>query len=111
MKGSAFIVHNNTWSCSNEVILQMFSTPLVDESKKLIAIKEEKTINIYGIFNAEKQPEVGDKCEVVMMDDDKGLKYGFIGIVRAVGQLTTIINIVNKTEKINEILTNITFKN
>lgn len=110
MKGSAFIVHNNTWSCSNEVILQMFSTPIL-EGKKLVAIKQENTLNIYGIFNATKQPEVGDKCEMVLMDDDKGNKYGFIGSVKAVGELTTIINIENKTEKINEILTNITFKN
>lgn len=110
MKGSAFIVHNDTWSCSNEVILQMFTTP-VFENMKMVAYREEKTINIYGIFNAEKQPKVGDKCEVVLMDDDKGNKYGFIGSVKAVGELTTIIYIVNKTEKINEILTNITFKN
>lgn len=110
MKGSVFIVHNNTWSCSNEVILDMHSTPVIDNGK-MVALKQEKTISIYGIFDASEKVKIGDKCEIVMMDDDKGLKYGFVGAVKAVGQLHTIINVFEKTEKITEILTNITFKN
>lgn len=110
MKGSAFIVHNNTWSCSNEVILDMHSTPVI-ENGKMVALKQEKTISVYGIFDASEKAKIGDNCEIVIMDEEQGNKYGFIGAVKAVGEIHTIINIYTKTEKINEILSNITFKN
>jgi len=109
MKGSAFIVHNKTWSCSNEVILDMHSTPIINEGK-FVALKQENTISVYGIFNPEIIPKTGDKCQIVLMDDDEGKKYGFLGEVRAVGVLQTIINVLGKTEKISEILGNITLK-
>lgn len=110
MKGSAFIVHNDTWSCSNEVLLDMHSTPVI-EGGKMVALKQENTISVYGIFNASEAPKMGDKCQIILMDDDKGNKYGFICEVRAIGQLQIIFNVLSTTDKITEILGNITIKN
>lgn len=109
MKGSAFIIHNDTWSCSNEVLLDMHSTPVI-EGGKMVALKQENTISVYGIFNPETAPKVGDKCQIILMDDDKGNKYGFVCEVRAIGVLQTIFNVLSPTDKIQQLLSNITFK-
>lgn len=88
----------------------MHSTPVI-EGGKMVALKQENTISVYGIFNPEIAPKVGDKCQIILMDDDKGNKYGFLCEVGAVGALQTIFKVKDKTDKIQQLLGNITFKN
>lgn len=107
---SAFITHNNTWSCSNEVVLGIFSDPVMQD-KKIVAIREEKTLTVYGIFHATEPFKVGDKCEFVLLPDNSDKKSSWFGEVKAIGKLHTIINIFSKSDKVSEILANITFKN
>lgn len=110
MTGSAFIIHNNTWSCSNDVILGIYSNPVMQD-KKVVAIREEKTLTVYGVFHATEPFKVGDKCEFVILPEGVDNKSSWFGEVKAIGQLHTIINIFSKSERISEILSNITFKN
>lgn len=111
MIGSAFIIHNGTWSCSNEVSLSMFSEPIFGENNEVVLLKETKTLNITAIFNKDKSLTSGDKCQMVMLSEDKKIKQGFNGEVRSVSPLKVIINILSKNNDISNILSNITFKN
>lgn len=109
MTGSAFIIHNDTWSCSNSVILDIHSTPVI-ENGKFTSLKEEKTIKVNGIFNATTPLKVGDRCEFVLLNEDTNEKYSFFAQTKAVGQKQVILNIFSKSNRISEILSNITFK-
>ena len=112
MIGSAFIIHNGTWSCSNEVLLGMYSTPIFGDNNEITAIREEKTLTINGIFNPYKEPSIGDVCEMVLLVEKEGEnKYAFIGNVRSISPLKTVINITGKSEKISEILRKIEIEN
>lgn len=111
MIGSAFIIHKDTWSCSNEVSLSIFSEPQFNEQNEIVLLKETRTINILSIFNANEPLIVGEKCQIVMLSDDKSIRQGFNGEVRSVSPLKVIINIFSKNDNISEILSNITFKN
>lgn len=111
MIGSAFIVHDNNWSCSNEVSLSIFSQPEFNDQNEVVLLRETRIINVIGIFSPTKVLETGDKCQVVMLSDDKKIKQGFNGEVRSVSPLKVIINIFSKNDNISEILSNITFKN
>lgn len=110
MKGSAFIVHNNTWSCSNECDFTFHSEPII-ENNKLVSTKRFQVVTIQGQFNVTIPPNIGDKCEIVILSDDDKMKYGFIGNIRSISKIQTVINIFTKTDRISEILSNITFKN
>ena len=110
MIGSAFITHNNTWSCSNEVSMSKYSVPNIQDGK-VISTKQFDIISIKGIFNHSESLKVGDKCEIVLKADDADLKYSFIGEVMQSGEIQIIINNLIKTDKVSEILSNITLKN
>lgn len=107
MTGSAFITHNDTWSCSNEVALGLYHTPIKTDDGLLL--KETKTLTIQGIFHATAPPKIGDKCEFVILNDELG-KHSYSAEVKAIGELQTILNIFDKTDRITEILSNITIK-
>jgi len=108
MTGSAFITHNGTFSCSNEVVLDLHSTPIIQDGK-VAYIKEEKTLTIYGIFNADQPLKLGDKCEFVILNDELG-KTAWSAEVRSIGEFHIILNIFSQNNRIKEILSNITFK-
>jgi hypothetical protein len=110
MIGSCFITHNNTWSCSNECSLGIYTEPIM-ENGKVIATKERKTLTVKGIFNSTEPLKKDDICEFVIKPDDKETKYSLAGKVFSVSQLQIIINILSKTDKVSEILSNITVKN
>ena len=98
MIGSAFITHKDTWSCSNEVSLSMFSEPIFNDKNEIISLKETRTVNILGIFNADEALVQGEKCQIVMLSDDKKIKQGFNGEVRSVSTLKVVINIFSKND-------------
>ncbi len=110
MTGSAFIIHNDTWSCSNEVTLDIHNTPIIEGGKYSGRVREEKTLKVNGIFNATEPLKQGDKCEFVILNEDTNEKYSFFAQAKAVGQKQVILNIFSKSNRISEILSNITFK-
>ena len=87
-----------------------FSDPVM-EGGKVVAIRESKTLTVYGIFHATEPFKVGDRCEFVILADDSDKKSSWFAEVKAIGKLHTIINIFAKSDRIQEILSNITFKN
>lgn len=111
MIGSAFITHKNTWSCSNEVSLSIFSQPIFGEGNEILSLKETKVINVTSIFDFNEPLIVGEKCQVVMLSEDKKIKQGFNCEVKTISPLKVILNIFCKNDNISEILSNITFKN
>jgi len=108
MIGSAFIIHNETWSCSNDVTLGIYSTPIFGENNEITSIKEERTLTINGIFNPTIKPKSGDDCEVVFLGDKK---YAFIGNIRTISDIKTVINLNKTSERISEILRKIEIEN
>lgn len=111
MTGSVFIVHSKGWSCSNDAILDFHSFTERDENEKIIKVNKTQTLTIRHIFNAESPIQIEDKCEIVLLTDNDQKKFGFIGKARSITKETVIINIFTKTERISEILSNITPKN
>ena len=109
MQGSCFITHQNTWSCSNECTLSFYSEPQI-VNDKVESVKQTQTLSIKGIFNYSDPLQKGTPCFIVLKTDDNK-KFGFIGQVRSVSEIQIIINILSKTDKISEILSNITIKN
>lgn len=88
----------------------VFSEPVMVDGK-IISVKETQTITIHSPFHLNTPPNIGDKCEVVFLNEVNGDKYAFVGEVKVIGKLHTIINIFTKIDNISEILSNITFKN
>ena len=87
-----------------------FSDPVM-ENNKVVAIRESKTLTVYGIFHATEPFKIGDRCEFVILADDSDKKSSWFAEIKAIGKLHTIINILAKSDKVSEILSNITFKN
>ncbi len=110
MKGAVFITHAEGWSCSNEAVLDFHSFTERDMSGKIIAVSRTQTLTVSGIFNAFGLIPEHTKCDIVMLDEDDQKKYGFTGELRSIGQEVTVLNIFTKTDRISEILSNITPK-
>lgn len=87
-----------------------FHTDPILENNKVVAIKESKTLTVYGIFHATEPFKVGDRCEFVILADNSDKKSSWFAEVKTIGKLHTVINIFAKSDKVSEILSNITFK-
>ena len=109
MIGSAFIIHENGWACSNEVVLDFYSK-LIDNNDPTKGIVKTQTLTVRGLFNGLGALGAGQKVELVVVPDDENKSFGFVGEVRSSMESSTIINIFSKTDRIKEILSNITFK-
>jgi|GEM_PF-2774162 len=112
MTGSAFITHNDTWSCTNECKYSFTNTPVFEPGNDMpIATKQGFQLSVQHVFHASIPYEKGTPVQVVFKDDAKNIKYGFNGEVQHIGKEYTTIKLFTKTDKISEILSNITFKN
>lgn len=110
MTGSAFIIFNDTWTCSNEVSYGIYGTPVM-EGTKIVAIRDEEVLTITAPFYQDEKLKVEDICKAVFMREDTEEKYGYECLVKAVGPNQLILKIFSKNKNISEILSNITFKN
>lgn len=107
MTGAAFMISDTGWACSNEVILDFFKESVRGENGKIKAIKQTQTLSVQGIFGELKQDE---KVDVVLKPDTGDQLFGFTGNVRSIKDKHVVLNILTKTDRIKEILSNITFK-
>lgn len=108
MIGAAFIVSQTGWACSNDAIIDLFQEALRNPvTGKITAIQRRDTVKLYGVFGS---LNIDDEVEIVFKSDDQPVLIGFNGRVKAVGAFT-IINILNKTDRIKEILSKIVIKN
>lgn len=104
MVGEAFIVHENGWACSNDVVMDMFTEAVRDpETGRTVAVRKKQTFNILGLFGELVEDQAVD---IAFKVDENNTIISFSGRVRQVGKLT-IINILGKTDKVKEILSKI----
>jgi hypothetical protein len=98
MIGSAFVVHDNGWCCSNDVHMDI-ETDVSDVDGQKIG-RQTNTLKLNSIFNGIGTLQNDMKVEAVMLADDK--KYGFVGRVRQVEALTVIqiTGTINNTQEI-----------
>lgn len=109
MYGSAFIVHEKGWSCSNDVTFEVEKDIIEVEGKK--ASKQTNTLKVKGIFNGAGILSIDDKVQCVFKIDDTFKKQGFLGTVNAITEKTTTILLLTKTDKTKEILNKIKEEN
>lgn len=104
MNGIALISHANGWSCSNEAKL--------DADKHLVEVDGKKfsknviTIKINSIFDTVGNLHEGQSVECLFKDDN-GYKKAFVGTVKSIGKLTTVIHELYKSDRYTEILNKI----
>ena len=113
MIGSAFILHNNTWSCSNDVTYSVTNTPIFVKPGDMvpISVKQGQEIKVRGLFSPHQALQKGQLVEIAFKNEVNESQYAFSGEVQYIGDVYTIIKIFTKTDRIKEILSNITFKN
>lgn len=104
MIGTAFIVGVNSWACSNDVSIDMQSTPIRGMDGKIVSIHKTKVFRAIGLFG---NLEADEAVDIAMKIEGTNTIIGFAGRVKSIGQLT-IINILNENNNIREILTKIT---
>lgn len=111
MTGSAFITHNNTWSCSNDCAYSVTSVPIFDgEALPKSFVRGFQLVTIKP-FHAVAPYNKGDKCEIVFKHEVDGVIYGWSGEIEKISSENTVIKIFTTIKDISKILSNITFKN
>lgn len=105
MFGSAFILHKNGWSCSNDVTFEVEKDIIEVEGQKVS--KQTNTLKLKGIFNGVGSLSEGDNVECVFKIEDSIKKQGFVGTVKAITKKTISILLKAKTDNTQEILNKI----
>lgn len=81
MTGSAFIIHNGGWCCSNAVNLDLYNEPLMGPNGQLQGIKQYQTLMVDGPFNT--LPVLDADCDFVFKPEDVQTAVAFKGRVKA----------------------------
>jgi hypothetical protein len=102
--GIGFIVWDKGFACSDDVIFDVESDPVRDDSGK-INIVRTNTLKFNFIFEVEDKIVKGLKVFCLFKSGDK--KSAFVGEVRGKSGDLTIINLLGKSEYINEIISKI----
>jgi hypothetical protein len=110
MTGSAFVVFERGWACSNEASLLARQKPIFETGNPMPVGFEPDgfTLNLQSPFYAVDMPENATRVECVFKDDND-IKTGLIGDVKSINN-SLILNIFAKTNRISEILSKITLK-
>jgi hypothetical protein len=99
--GIGFIVWDEGFACSDEVVFDIERDPVIDpEGKKNIT--ETKTLKYISIFEGAGLIVKGLKVRCLFKSGEK--KYAFTGEVRGKSGNLTIIDINTKSDRINEII-------
>lgn len=102
--GIGFIVWDNGWACSDDVLFDVERDPVQGpDGKKNIV--ETKTLKYNHIFEGQSNIVKGLKVFCLFKADNK--KYAFTGEVRGKSGDLTIIDLIAKSERINEIIAKI----
>lgn len=103
-QGIGFIVWNGGWGCSDDVIFDIERDPVPGpDGKKNIV--ESKTLKFNHIFEGQSNIVKGLKVDCLFKAEDK--KYAFTGEVRGKSGDLTIVDLIAKSERINEIIAKI----
>ncbi len=105
MQGSAFIVHQNGWSCSNEVLIDVETDIENGQSRKTSFLK------LKGVFDGKGQLEKDIFVECLFKKEDDGSLQGFAGRITGIVPTKTVIQILGKINKTEEILSKIKEEN
>ena len=104
MTGTAFIVHESGWACSNLVYEDTESD--IEVTNGAPAIRQRPTLKLQSIFNGIGSVLAGQNVKCVMKDDETGKQHGIAGVVEKVGNLT-VINITGEITDYKSIIKNI----
>jgi len=100
-QGIGFIVWDEGWACSDNVIFDIERDPVPGpDGKKNIV--ESKTLKLNHIFEGQSHIVKGLKVDCLFKSDNK--KYAFTGEVRGKSGNLTIVDLIAKSERINEII-------
>lgn len=103
-KGIGFIVWDEGFACSDDVLFDIEKDPVRDAEGK-INLVENKTLKFLSIFEGQGKIDKGTK--VFCLFKAGKVKSGFVGSVRGKSGDLTIIDLIGKSEYINEIIAKI----
>lgn len=104
MQGIALIIHSDGWSCSNDAKLDADKFLIEVDGKKIS--KNVITLKINSKFDTVGNIYEGQSVECLFKTDE-GKTHAFVGVVKSIGKLTTIIHELQKTDRYTEILNKI----
>lgn len=104
MSGTAFIVHESGWACSNSVCEDTESD--IEVTNGAPVIRQRPTLKLQSLFNGVGSVQVGQNVQCVMKDDETGKQHGIAGVIDKVGNLT-VINITGEITDYKTIIKNI----
>jgi len=102
--GIGFIVWDSGWACSDDVIFDLERDPVRSPEGK-INLVENKTLKYLSIFEGRGQIVKGTK--VFCLFKSGNVKSGFVGEIRGKSGDLTIVDLLGKSEYINEIISKI----
>lgn len=102
--GIGFIVWDTGWACSDDVVFDLERDPVRGVDGK-INLVENKTLKYLSIFEGRGNIVKGEKVFCLFKSGDN--KSAFVGNVRGKSGDLTIIDLVGKSEYINEIISKI----
>lgn len=102
--GIGFIVWDEGWACSDDVVFDIEKDPVPGENHK-INLVETKTLKYLSIFEQESKITSGLKVLCLFKSGEN--KYAFNGTVRGKSGDLTVIDLHTKSERIIEIIAKI----
>lgn len=102
--GIGFIVWDDGWACSDDVMFDVEKDPVPGDNGKIILV-ETNTLKFNFIF--EGRNKVTKDLKVLCLFKTPERKVGFRGVVRGKSGNLTIVNLHTKIENINEIIAKI----
>ena len=109
MTGSVFITHNEGWAASNESMTYVDREIIEQDGKKVS--KHTNFLKIKALFLHNIEISKGLLIDLIFKLDDSDRLQGFTGVVTGQTKETTAIQLLTKTERINEILNKIKEEN
>lgn len=102
--GIGFIVWDKGFACSDDVIFDVERDP-VRSAEGEIKLVENKTLKYNSIFEGAGKIVKGEKVFCLFKSGD--IKSGFVGTIRGKSGELTIVDLIGKSEYINEIISKI----
>lgn len=102
--GIGFIIHENGWACSDDVLFDVESDPVPGADNKINLVKTN-TLKFSAIFDGVGKVVKGLKVFCLFKSGDR--KTAFTGQVRGKSGDLTVVELFAKSERINELISKI----
>lgn len=101
--GIGFILHNDGFACSNNVNFDVERDIIEDGEEKIS--KATETLKYYAIFEGVGALSIGQNVMCLFKSESK--KYAFNGKIRIMNGDLTVVDLITKSERIQEIISKI----